>query len=74
MLALTTGAEGTWLIDRGPGIRHLPVPRRLEAISTVGAGDAFAGLFAIALADALNPEEAVAAAMEGAAAYLGTRR
>jgi sugar/nucleoside kinase (ribokinase family) len=74
LLALTTGADGTWLIDRGPGIRHLPVPRRLEAISTVGAGDAFAGLFAIALADALNPEEAVAAAMEGAAAYLGTRR
>ena len=73
MLALTTGADGTWLLDRGAGVRHLHVPRRLEAISTVGAGDAFAGLLAIALADALNPEEAVAAAMEGAAAYLGTR-
>lgn len=74
MLALTAGADGTWLSDRGPGIRHLPVPRRLEAISTVGAGDAFAGLFTIALADALSSEEAVAAAMEGAGAYLGTRR
>lgn len=73
-LAVTTGADGTWLSHQGPGIRHLPVPRRIEAISTVGAGDAFSGLLAVALADLPDPEEAVAAAMEGAAAHLATRR
>ena len=55
-LVVTDGIEGLWLDAplRGsdqPSTRHLPVPRRVESASTVGAGDVLAALLAIRARD-----------------------
>ncbi|HLE88907.1 MAG TPA: PfkB family carbohydrate kinase [Candidatus Limnocylindria bacterium] len=49
LLVVTTGADGAWVDDGPRGRHHLPAPRSLEGIATVGAGDAFAGLLTLAL-------------------------
>ncbi len=74
LLLVTAGADGAWLDDPATGIRHLPAPHRVPATSTVGAGDAFAGLLAIGLGAGLTPIDATTEAMDGAAAYLAARR
>src|SRR4029453_13632251 len=40
-LVVTAGADGLWLDDR-TATHHLPVPRLVDAASTVGAGDVLA--------------------------------
>jgi sugar/nucleoside kinase (ribokinase family) len=42
-LVVTDGADGAWLDGAG----HLPVPWRVDAASTVGAGDILAAFLAI---------------------------
>ena len=74
ILVITAGAGGAWLDDPAGGILHLAVSRTLDEASTIGAGDAFAGLLAMWLCDGLTAERAVASAMDGAAAYLAARR
>jgi len=49
LIVVTTGADGAWVDDGSRGRHHLPAPRSLEGISTVGAGDAFAALLTLAL-------------------------
>lgn len=74
ILVVTAGADGAWLDDPARGIRHLAVTRVLDEASTIGAGDAFAGLLAVGLGDGLGAPGATAAAMDGASAYLAARR
>jgi ribokinase len=67
---VTAGARGAALAP-GPGRETAQAiePFRVEAVDTVGAGDAFAGALAVALAARVPPDEAVrAAAAAGATA------
>lgn len=74
VLVVTAGADGAWLDDPVRGIAHLPVQRALDEASTIGAGDAFAGLLTVGLGDGLAARRAATSAMDGAAAYLAARR
>jgi len=74
LLVVTAGADGVWLDDPATGIHHLRVTQALDEASTIGAGDAFAGLLAVGLRNGLTALEATAAGMDGAAAYLASRR
>jgi ribokinase len=65
---VTAGAHGAALAD-GPGPAETVQAFRVEAVDTVGAGDAFVGALAVALAAGVPAAEAVrAAAAAGAAA------
>lgn len=65
MAAITLGSRGCQLTT--PGLsRSIPAPR-VEAVDTVGAGDAFNGALAVAMAEARPFEEAVAWANAAAA-------
>ena len=55
---VTLGADGA-LYDDGSGARHIPALSAGEVVETTGAGDAFAGGFAAALAEGRAPEDAV---------------
>ncbi len=66
-LMVTDGAEGAW-IDDGSEVQHLPVPRRVEGVSGVGAGDVFAAFALLALG--LPAATARTAAVAGMAAVI----
>jgi ribokinase len=55
---VTLGAEGAVLIAADGVISRLPAPKT-TAIDTTGAGDAFVGTFAFALASGKNPVDAM---------------
>jgi sugar/nucleoside kinase (ribokinase family) len=58
LLAVTDGAAGTLWRDAAGALRHLPAfPAR--AVDTLGAGDAFHGAFALAIAEGLATEAAL---------------
>jgi ribokinase len=69
-LVITLGAEGCLVVEEGSS-RGIPAPR-VEAVDTVGAGDAFNGALAVALAEARPLPEA--AAWASAAAALAVTR
>ena len=73
LLAVTAGADGVWLDDPTTGVRHLPARLRLGEASTIGAGDAFAALLAVARGGGLDPLLATSAAMAGTVEYLAKR-
>lgn len=73
LLVITVGAGGAWLDDASLGRRHLPAGRRLEGISTIGAGDAFAALLAVELGAGLERASAVAAAISSTTDLLAAR-
>lgn len=54
---VTLGARGCLVLGREWGQNLVPAPR-VEAIDTVGAGDAFNGALAVALAEGLGPVDA----------------
>lgn len=63
ILVVTDGPDGAW-IDEWSGVRHLAVPRRVEGVSTVGAGDVFAAFTLLALGrPGATPPAAVRQAM-----------
>jgi ribokinase len=77
----TLGADGAEALVRGTVIARVPAPE-VDAVDTVGAGDAFCGVFTAALADGQLLEDAmglgcaagaVAASRPGVQASLGTR-
>jgi sugar/nucleoside kinase (ribokinase family) len=74
-LVLTDGANGPWL-DDGSGPRHLPIARRVEGVSTIGAGDMFAASMLLALVGSggADPPAAATAAMHQVAEVLLGRR
>jgi ribokinase len=59
---MTLGSDGALVVD-GQGARHFPT-RKVEAVDTTGAGDAFNGALAFALADGRSLEDAVSLANE----------
>ncbi len=72
-VVVTQGAEGATLCLRENGtVEHVPAPR-VQATDTTGAGDAFVGAFAFALATGAFPTEAVHLGCACAAASV-TRR
>lgn len=62
---LTCGAEGAWFSEHGRTWRQPSAPA--EVVDTVGAGDAFTAVLAVALARGLALEEAAPVAVEVAA-------
>ncbi len=62
---ITLGARGCQVVDAKP-YRPTPAPR-VEAVDTVGAGDAFNGALAVAIAEGRPPDEAAAWACAAAA-------
>jgi sugar/nucleoside kinase (ribokinase family) len=72
-LLLTTGADGACLDDPATGIHYLSTPRRLDGVSTIGAGDVVAALLSVGLGAGLDPPAAAAAAMIGTAEVLAAR-
>ncbi|WP_192251512.1 sugar kinase [Mesorhizobium silamurunense] len=66
-VAVTGGAAGTWWHDRGTGrVRHVEAPK-VKAVDTLAAGDVFHGAFAVGLAEAMPPEQALRFASAAAA-------
>ncbi|RWA71651.1 sugar kinase [Mesorhizobium sp.] len=66
-VAVTGGAAGTWWHDRAAGcVRHVEAPK-IKAIDTLAAGDVFHGAFAVGLAEAMPPEQALRFASAAAA-------
>jgi ribokinase len=55
---VTLGAQGAMLVHDGRAV-HLPAISAGPVVETTGAGDAFAGGFAVALSEGRPPEEAV---------------
>ena len=65
-VVVTLGARGALLVpDDGPALLQPPLPVR--PVDTTGAGDAFCGALAVALAAGTAPAEAVATAVTAAA-------
>jgi len=56
-LAVTDGPDGVWWLDGG-AVRHMDA-FRIEAIDTLGAGDAFHGAFTLRLAECGDAVEAL---------------
>jgi ribokinase len=55
---ITLGERGALFRDRGRAF-HVPVVSAGPVVETTGAGDAFTGGFAVALAEGMGPEDAV---------------
>jgi ribokinase len=64
-VVVTIGPEGALLAD-GDALERIPAPR-VEAVDTTGAGDAFNGALAAALAGGAELAEAVRTAISAAA-------
>ncbi len=64
-VVVTRGEDGALVLDAG-GCRELPAPP-VKARDTTGAGDAFNGALAVAMADGMGLDEAVASAQRVAA-------
>jgi sugar/nucleoside kinase (ribokinase family) len=75
VLVVTDGANGPWL-DDGSGPRHLPMGRRVDGVSTIGAGDMFAAFMLLQLAGTAgaDPSAAATTAMDRVAEVLESRR
>lgn len=56
-LAVTGGPDGVWWLDGG-ALRHMPA-FKVDAVDTLGAGDAFHGAFALRLAECGDAVEAL---------------
>jgi ribokinase len=55
---VTLGSEGAVLITSGGNLTRVSAPK-VNAVDTTGAGDAFVGTFAFALASGKSPEDAM---------------
>jgi len=71
-VVITAGEAGAWLDDPANGLHQLPVPRRLDRLSPIGAGDALAAFIAVGLGAGLAPLAATQAAMLATADFLAT--
>lgn len=71
-VVLTDGAAGAWVFESGQAALHVP-PRAVQAVDTVGAGDAFNAGLCVALAEGATLAQAARFA-SSAAALATTRR
>jgi len=85
VLVLTDGENGAWIDDRrlrplrgGEWSErwHQPVPRRVDDVATVGAGDVLAGLLAVQLWPSYLPDlrPLIISAMDRVSELLEARR
>jgi ribokinase len=72
-VALTLGADGAVLAEPGAAAIRLPAAAAGEVVDTTGAGDAFNGALAVALARGEATHGAVGYAMRAAAHAVGAR-
>ena len=73
LLVMTAGQAGASLELPG-GVRvAVPAPLAVTGVSTLGAGDAFAALFAAGLGSGVDPEAAAEAAAAGVSRWLAAR-
>lgn len=70
-VVMTDGARGSWVFEPGAAAMQVP-PFKVQAINTVGAGDAFNGALMVALAEGRTLTDA--ARFASAAAALSTTR
>lgn len=73
LLVVTAGEAGAWLDVHASARLHVDPPRVIRGVSTVGAGDAFAGLLTAGLGRRINPEVAAERAALGVADLLAAR-
>ncbi|HSM38595.1 MAG TPA: PfkB family carbohydrate kinase [Candidatus Limnocylindrales bacterium] len=73
IIALTAGLDGAWLGLPGGEVRRLMVTHRVEGVSTVGAGDAFAAAMLAALSRGDAPVDAAQDAANLVAELLAER-
>jgi ribokinase len=69
-IVITLGAAGAVLADAS-GVRRVPARTVDEVVDTTGAGDAFAGTLACALAHGASLADAVSAGMAAGAQAVG---
>lgn len=69
-VVITLGPQGAVLADCG-GVQHLPALKVDEVVDTTGAGDAFAGVLASALAHGASLSEAAQAGLAAGAESVG---
>ena len=69
----TLGERGALLVAAPDASARPYAARAVRVVDTAGAGDAFAGAFAAALASGARPGDAVAFALVGAALAMPTR-
>lgn len=73
LLVVTDGVEGAW-VDDGSGPQHLPVPRRVDGVPSIGAGDVFAAFTLLALtAQDISPRAAAVSGMRAVIEMLEAR-
>lgn len=73
ILVVTDGPDGAWIDDGSPAV-HVPVPRRVEGVSSVGAGDVFAAFALLALGQpGATAQTAAAAGMRAVVEMLEAR-
>jgi ribokinase len=72
-VALTLGGDGAVVAEPGGAAMRLPAAATEEVVDTTGAGDAFNGALAVALARGAATLDAVTYAMRAAAHAVGTR-
>ncbi|WP_395640808.1 ribokinase [Pseudolysinimonas sp.] len=68
---VTLGADGALVVDQTGTVRHHPAPAAATVVDTTGAGDAFVGVLAAAIACGLSLDVAVARAVQAATASIG---
>jgi ribokinase len=68
---VTLGADGALVVDGDGNVIHVPAPVAPEVIDTTGAGDAFVGVLAAAIASGLPLEPAVVRAVAAATSSIG---
>lgn len=69
---ITLGARGA-VVSEGPGVWHTDAPRVADVVDTTGAGDAFVGALAAALAQGASLAEAVVLGVEAGSAAVRER-
>jgi len=74
VLVVTAGTDGVWLDLPGEGRGHVEAPEVVDGVSTIGAGDAYAGLLLDAIARGVEPLPAARDAAGGVAQLLAKRR
>ncbi|RKN03575.1 PfkB family carbohydrate kinase [Streptomyces radicis] len=72
-VVVTAGPTGAFAATGGPA-RHIPVPERVEVVDSSGAGDAFTGHLAAALATGGDLDTAVRSAVAVATRLVATPR
>lgn len=73
ILVVTGGIRGAWIGQPDGRVEHVPIARRIDVPTTVGAGDAFAARLLVGIGSGASPGRAAAEAAALAADFLAER-